>query len=131
MLEEWGVDVEAVRSAACRNLATKLAEAEICWKDYHGARLGYFGTLMPCKAALMTAANLKQIAAPTLGWPLLAVIPAQDFLLLWDASRRDLIPELGALVVDQFTRSAYPLTTEVFEISDEGISAIGDFPSSG
>jgi hypothetical protein len=131
MLEEWGVDVEAVRSAACRNLATTLADAEICWKDYHGARLGYFGTMLPCKAALMMAANLKQIAAPTLGWPLLAVIPAQDFLLLWDASRQDLIPQLEAVVVDQFTRSAYPLTTEVFEISHEGISAIGDFPSSG
>ncbi len=131
MLEEWGVDLEAVRSAARRNLATTLAEAEIGWKDYHGARLGYFGTLLPCKAALMMAANLKQIVAPTLGWPLLAVIPAQDFLLLWDASRRDLIPELGALVVNQFTRSAYPLTTEVFEISDQGISAVGDFPSSG
>ena len=131
MLEEWGVDLEAVRSAARRNLATMLADAEIGWKDYHGARLGYFGTLLPCKAALMMAANLKQIVAPTLGWPLLAVIPAQDFLLLWDASRRDLIPELGALVVNQFTRSAYPLTTEVFEISDQGISAVGDFPSSG
>jgi hypothetical protein len=130
MLEEWGVDLEAVKSAARRNLATTLTEADICWNDYSGARLGYFGTLLPCKAALMTAANLKQIAAPALGWPLLAVIPAQDFLLLWDASRRDLMLELGALVVNQFTQSAYPLTTEVFEISDQGISAIGDFPNS-
>jgi hypothetical protein len=130
MLDEWGVDLEAVRSAAGENLATTLARAEIGWKDHHGARLGYFGTPLPCKAALMTAANLKQIAAPTLGWPLLAVIPAQDFLLLWDASRRDFLSELAALVVDQFTRSAYPLTTEVFEISDQGISAIGDFPVS-
>ena len=131
MLEEWGVDLEAVRSAARRNLASTLADAAIGWKDYQGARLGYFGTLLPCKAALMMAANLKQIAAPALGWPLLAVIPAQDFLLLWDASRRDLIRELGAVVVSQFTQSAYPLTTEVFEISDQGISAIGDFPTSG
>jgi len=131
MLEEWGVDLETVRSAARRNLATTLADAEICWKNYHGARLGYLGTMLPCKAALMTAANLKQIVAPTLGWPLLAVIPAQDFLLLWDASERDLIRQLGAVVVKEFTQSAYPLTTEVFEISDQGISAIGDFSTSG
>jgi hypothetical protein len=130
-LEEWGVDLETVKSAARRNLATTLAEAEICWNDYHGARLGYFGTLLPCKAAFIIAENLKQIAAPALGWPLLAVAPARDFLLLWDASRRDLIHQLGAVVVKEFTKSAYPLSTEVFEISDGGISAIGDFPTGG
>ena len=130
MLEEWGVDLATVKSAARRNLAATLVEAEVCWNDYHGARLGYFGTRLPCKAALMTAENLKQIAAPALGWPLLAVVPARDFLLLWDASRRDLIRQLGAVVVKEFTQSAYPLTTEVFEISDQGISVIGDFPTS-
>jgi hypothetical protein len=130
MLEEWGVDLETVNSTARRNLATTLAEAEICWNDYHGARLGYFGTLLPCKAAFIMAENLKQVAAPALGWPLLAVIPTQDFLLIWDASRRDLIRRLGAVVVKEFTQSAYPLTTEVFEISDQGMSAIGDFSSS-
>jgi len=131
MLEEWNVDLDTVKSAARRNLAMTLAAAEICWNDYHGARLGYFGTLLPCKAAFIIAANLKQIAAPALGWPLLAVVPARDFLLLWDASRRDLIRELGGVVVKEFTQSPYPLTMEVFEISDQGISAIGDFPRSG
>jgi hypothetical protein len=131
MLEDWGVDLETAKLAARRNLAATLAEAEICWNDYHGARLGYLGTMLPCKAAFVLADNLKQIVAAALGWPLLAVVPTRDFLLLWDASRRDLIRELGAVVVSEFTQSAGPLTTEVFELSDRGISAIGDFPISG
>jgi len=68
MLEDWGVDLETVKSAARRNLAATLAEAEICWNDYHGARLGYLGTLLPCKAAFVLADNLKEIVAPALGW---------------------------------------------------------------
>src|ERR1700759_809733 len=52
---------ETAKSAARRNLARTLAEAEICSNDYHGARLGYFGTLLPCKAAFIMAENLKQI----------------------------------------------------------------------
>jgi hypothetical protein len=72
---------------------------------------------------LLGAAQPALIVAPCVG--------EAGIILHWDASWPDLIPELGALVVNQFTRSAYPLTTQVFEISHEGISAIGDFPSSG
>jgi hypothetical protein len=56
------------------------------------------------------------------------VIPNRDFLYVWAAQHRDFIHRVGKVVVREFTTSPYPLITEVFEIGDAGIAAIGAFP---
>jgi hypothetical protein len=89
-------------------------------------RLGYFGTMLPCKAALMTAANLSKL--PRRRWAALGRDPRPGFPIALGCEPAGSDPSAGAVVVKEFTRSA---TTEVFEISDQGISAGGDFPSSG
>jgi hypothetical protein len=44
-----------------------------------------------------------------------------------EASRTDLIPRLGHLVAVEVGNSAYPLTTEVLRVSDDGLEAVGAF----
>lgn len=129
MLERWQVSREELTAQALANLGGALTAAQIDHFDIDGVRLGHLTTRLPFKTALVLAPNLKEIVAPALGWPLLAVAPDRDFLYLWDARHDAMIERMGRVVVREFNTAPYPLTTEVLSISDEGISAIGCFPS--
>jgi len=113
---------------AFANLAEALRRAELGVQEIDGLKLGYLGTTLPFKAALILAPNLREVVGPALGWPLLAVAPDRDFLYLWTASRQDFATRAGGVVVEQFARAAHPLSTEVWELSDRGVRAIGAFP---
>jgi uncharacterized protein YtpQ (UPF0354 family) len=127
-IADWGVTPEEVEAAALGNLAAVLKDATIEHSDIDGVALGFIRTTLPFKSALILAPNLKEIVAPVLGWPLLAVIPDRDFLFLWAAKHDGFANRVGGTVVKEFSAAPYPLTTEVFEIGDEGIAAIGAFP---
>jgi hypothetical protein len=127
MLEKWRVARDEVETAALGNLAAALANASIEYKDIDGVRLGFVGTTLPFKSALTLAPNLRDVVSPILGWPLHAVVPDRDFLYLWDARHRTFLHRVGGVVVKEFAAAPYPLTTEVFEIRDDGITAIRAF----
>jgi hypothetical protein len=128
MLEEWHISPEEVEAAASSNLAATLAGAAVRHQDIDGVRLASIETPLPFKSAMIVAPNLKQVVSPVLGWPIHAVIPDRNFLYLWGAGHTDFIERVGPVVVDEFTRSPYPVTTEVLEISDDAITAVADFP---
>jgi hypothetical protein len=128
MLDDWRVTLEDIKPVALTNLSGALTTAKIEHRDIDGVRLGYVGTALPFKSALILAPNLKEVVSPVCGWPLHAVVPDRDFLYVWAAQHTDFIARVGRVVVDEFTAAPYPLTTEVFEIGDAGISAIGAFP---
>ncbi len=127
MLADWQVSLAAVEAAAYANLDTALAKAKIAYDDIDGARLGFLDTSLPFKSALILAPQLRSVVSSVLGWPLYAVVPDRDFLFLWDTAQKELIGRVGGVVMKEFSQAAYPLTTEVLEITDEGISAIGAF----
>ena len=128
MLNEWNISLAELETTASHNLATALVAAKLAYKEVDGVRLGIIETDLAFKTALILAPNLQEVVSPTLGWPLLAVMPDRDFLYLWAAQHRDFIHRVGEVVVREFTTSPYPLTTEVLEIGDAGIVAIGAFP---
>jgi hypothetical protein len=127
MLDGWRVTADEAEAVALSNLAAVLVSASIGHTDIDGVRLGIVTTPLPFKTALVLAPNLKEVVSPVLGWPLHAVIPDHDFLYLWDARHTTFMERLGGVVVEQFAESPHPLTTEVIEIGDEGIRAIGAF----
>jgi hypothetical protein len=129
MVADWQVSLAEVEATASRNLAAALATAKLEYENVDGVRLGFIETELPFKAALILASNLREVVSPVLGWPLHAVIPDRDFLYLWAAQHRDMVNRVGKVVVKEFTTSPYPLTTEVFEIGDRGVDAIGAFPT--
>jgi len=86
-------------------------------------RLGIIETDLAFKTAL-----IREVVSPTLGWPLLAVVPDRDFIYLWPAQHWGFIHRVGEVVVGELTTSPYTLSTEAFEIGDAGIEAIGAFP---
>lgn len=128
MLETLQISAEEAAAKAFENLAHALTEATIETQDIDGVQLGYLATTLPFKAALILAPNLRETAEPALGWPLLAVLPDRDFLYLWDATQQDLVGRLGPVVVREYTNSSYPISTEVYHVSEQEIRAIGAFP---
>lgn len=128
ILEKLGVSEAQAGVLAFENLASALAESTVEYSEIDGVRLGMINTSLPCKSSLILAPNLHEVAGAALGWPVLAVAPDRDFLYLWDSRHTDFTGRVGEVVVREFTESSYPISPEVFKISDDGIEAIGEFP---
>ena len=114
---------------AFTNLGRALTEASVESQDLDAVQLGFIGTSLPFKASLILAPDFRQVVEPLLGWPLLAVFPDRDFLYLWAARHTDFAQRVGPVVVREYSQASYPLSTEVFEITDSNIRAIGEFPN--
>lgn len=130
MLKSVGMSEFDAKEQAFTNLARTLTEAKIETMEIDDVQLGVVNTPLPFKTALILAPNLKEIVGPVLGWPLMAVIPDRNFLYLWAARHNNFVGRVGRTVVREFSQSPYPISTEVFEISDKEIRAIGAFPTS-
>ena len=135
MLIGMAVSEETVAEAADENLSAALYNALFTIREHEGVRFAVVGCYLPFKAALLLAPNLREIAEPILGWPLFAVIPRRNFMYLYDArcfengvtDIFEKIPGLGNVVLEEFDLGAYPLSTEIFEITDEGVRAVAEY----
>ncbi len=126
-VETWGQQLEYVEAVAEQNMASLLSETEVQTMEVDEFRLGILATGTVFKASLIFAPNLKEVIGKTIGWPLLAVIPCRDFAYFLAEQDSALVPSLGEVVMREFTTHAYPISTEIFRISDDGIEAIGAF----
>jgi hypothetical protein len=135
MLIDMSVSEEAAAAAADANLAAALQRSDLIVRVHRGVRFAMIYTELPFKASLMLAPNLRKVVEPVLGWPLFAVIPRQNFMYLYDArcfenGAADIfekLPGLGEVVLEEYEHGTYPLSTEIFEITDDGVRAVAEF----
>lgn len=128
MLSDLGLSEADAGTAAFNNLAIALDKASIESEDVDGVALGFITTELRFKSSLILAPNLREKVEAFLGWPLLSVAPDRDFLYLWSAAHSDFAGRVGHVVVREYLSSSYPISTEVYKISDAEIIAIGAFP---
>jgi hypothetical protein len=129
MLAQLGASREVAEAHAADNLVRLLAETPIETTEVDGHWLGMLATHSPLKASLIFAKNLREKAEPLLGWPLLAVIPNRDFAYLIPESAQSLFPRIAQVVIGEYTKRGYPISTEVFKIDSEKVVAVGEFQS--
>ncbi|WDI44126.1 hypothetical protein [Bremerella sp. P1] len=127
ILETLGLSAEAAGEQALANLGREVEAATLEAQAVDGTPLGYVITELPFKAALILAPNLRQLVEEKLGWPVMAVVPDRDFLYMWGAQHQELTQRVGPVVVREYTRSPYSISTEVYQISDDGVHAVGAF----
>jgi hypothetical protein len=126
--DKWRQTKESLMATAAENMAKILAEATIQIEPVDEHRLGMLSTeLVAFKAALLYTPGLRAKIEPVLGWPILAVMPCRDFVYLIPEVDRDLLGRVGPVVVRENAESGYPVCTEVFEITDQGLRATGEF----
>lgn len=128
ILHELRISAEQASTMARGNLGMELATAKLEIMDMQGVPLAMLGSRLPFKSSLILAPNLKKVVGEKIGWPLLAVVPVRNFLYLWPAEHLEFAGRVGPVVVREYQKSSYPISTEVFRIDDEGIEAIGVFP---
>ena len=129
ILDSLGLSESDAGARAFTNLGRALTQATVESQDLDGVRVGFVGTSLPFKAALILAPNLREVVGSVLGWPLMAVVPNRDFLYLWAAQHANFVQRVGAVVVREYSQASYPISTEVYEITDQKIRAIGEFPT--
>ncbi len=127
LLDKAGLTSEQASDRAYKNLDLMLNESVLECQDVLGMPLGMVTTKLPFKTALILAPSLQTFVETTLGWPVLAVAPDRDFLYLWSPKDSDLTNRIGSVVLREYEQAPYPITTEVFEIADDGIGAVGLF----
>src|SRR5262245_38569515 len=124
----WGKTRDELWAVAGANMDRMLSAATVKCESVDEHRLGMLATeLTAFKAALLFCPGLKAVVEPVLGWPLYAVMPCRDFVYLLNQEDRDLLSRMGPVVVREYNQGRYPVSTEVFEITDEGVRAIGEF----
>lgn len=128
ILADLGLSETQASDRAFENLARTLDAATVEAVDVDGVQLGFLDTTLPFKSSLILAPNLRKVVEARVGWPVLAVAPDREFLYLWDKKHTNFVNRVGGTVVKEYANASYPLSTEVFEVTDDGIRAIGAFP---
>lgn len=128
ILTAINLDADRAGEIAFGNLDRELASAKLEFQEIDGVRLGFLSVKEPVKASLLLAPGLRQKVEQVIGWPVLAVAPDRNFLLIWAKRHEGFVGRVGRVVVEEYSKSAYPLSTEVFALDDHGIRAIGAFP---
>jgi hypothetical protein len=129
MLGLLGLSESDAGDRAFTNLGRALSKATVESTGIDKVQLGFVGTSLPFKTALILATNLREVVGAVLGWPLMAVVPNRDFLYLWAARHSDFAQRVGSVVVREYSKASYPISTEVYEITEQQIRAIGEFPT--
>lgn len=129
MLNDWGVTRERIVQQAEENMAAIVTATKFEVEKIDGNKLGMISTEeTPFKASLILSPAFRDLVSPTLGWPVCVVIPCRDFAYVIEKDNRDLLNRLGGVVVKEYGNSGHPITKDVLEVSDEGITAIGTYP---
>jgi uncharacterized protein YtpQ (UPF0354 family) len=112
---------------AFRNLEAIMSKTSVKFNIVDGENLGVIEAYEPYKASLILSAGLKEKVRGQIGWPIYAVAPARDFVYIF-SKKSKLINKVGGVVVDEYANSGYPISTEVWELSDDKQKAIGEYP---
>ena len=130
-LSKWGVTETQVEVAALKNMDTLLEGKKIEVMMIEDMKIGMIPVESSFKASVIFAPSFKRFISTELQWPVLVVIPCRDFIYVISEKDKSLLNRMGRVVVNEYNRSGYPISTEVLRISDQGIEAIGEFPKAG
>jgi len=128
-LETWGVSQAAAWGAAEATLDRIMTNTSVSFLDADDLWLGVIEAHEPHKSSLIRAKSLRSKVEEKLGWPIIAVAPSRGFVYLISKSDEQQLGRVGATVVAEFQSAEYPVSTEVWVVDDDGITAIGSFPT--
>lgn len=126
-LDRKKISIEKAWEEAYSNLEKIISTTAVNFTDIDGQKLGMIDTHEPYKASLILTKGLKNKVIKDIGWPIYAVTPARDFVYIF-SKQSGLVNRVGKVVIDEYKKSGYPISTEVWELSDNSQKAIGEFP---
>lgn len=123
-LKQWKIEASELYRASIQNLAETHVEMEVTITEgtdrFIGLKAGD-----GYDAARILVPRIRKFAAEKLAEPYLAGIPNRDFLILWSRNCSKRFQEYAiAKVETDFTIRSYPLSTELFEVTESSVKPI-------
>lgn len=130
MLVDWGISEQVLEEQVLENCKKILNEAELRVSMVEDHKLGFFESKdhENLKASFLSAPNLKEKVMLEFGFPIYAVIPVRDFCIIFSENDFDYLSQrLGNTVIEEYTESGYPITTEILKITEKGVKAVAKY----
>jgi hypothetical protein len=129
-LEKWKITEPELDKQANLNADKLLLKTEITFDTIENRKLGLINADHPTlKGALLFAPTMKEKVRKDFGFPFYAVIPVRDFCYIFSEKDFDFFSkQIGNVVVDEYKKSGYPITTEILKFTDKGVEAVGKYP---
>ncbi|TPG45420.1 hypothetical protein [Flavobacterium pectinovorum] len=128
-LIDWDLDVEELKNQVNLNLDTFLDKVKIEIEDIDNHKLGMIDIEeVWLKSACLFSSKIKDLVKNNIGFPFYAVIPVRDFCYIFGEQDFEYFSErLGSVVVEEYEKSGYPITTEILKFSETGVEAMGKY----
>ncbi|MEP2279727.1 hypothetical protein [Maribacter sp.] len=131
-IDKWNISESILNAQAEKNGDRILAESTIEYDTIENKKLGILESKYSnLKGALLLAPSMKTKIKTDFSFPFYAVIPVRDFCYVF--SEQDSLffsQRIGQVVVEEFRKSGYPLTTELLKFSENGIETVGIYDES-
>ncbi len=130
-LERWNISQEDLAAQANKNADRLLEQASIKVELLAGKKLGLIDLpYASLKTALLFAPSFREKIEPEFGFPFYAVMPVRDLCYIFSEEDFDFFTSrIGNVIVDEYKKSGYPLTTEVMKFDEDGADAVGEYPA--
>ena len=128
-LIDWKLDLEALKNQVNLNLDTFVEKIQIEVEDVDNHKLGMINIEeVWLKSACLFSSKFKNLVKSNIGFPFYAVIPVRDFCYIFGEQDFEYFSErLGSVVVEEYEKSGYPITTEILKFSETGVKAVGKY----
>lgn len=129
-LKKWNITESDLDKQANLNADKLLSTTEITFDTIENHKLGLINVEHETlKGALLFAPTMKKKIKKDFGFPFYAVIPVRDFCYIFSEIDFEFFSkQIGAVVVDEYKNSGYPITTEILKFTDKGVEAVGQYP---
>ena len=129
-LAKWNITEKDLDLQANTNADNLLLNSELSFDTIENRKLGIIKieneTLKP---ALLFAPMMKEKAKKDFGFPFYAVIPVRDFCYIFSENDFDFFSgRIGNIVVNEYKKSGYPITTEILKFTNKGVETVGLYP---
>lgn len=129
-LKKWNISKNQLNKQANRNADALLAKTNIQFDLIENRKLVMIESEhTSLKGSLLFAPSMKSKIEKEIGFPFYAVLPVRDFCYLFSEKDFDFFSRrLGKVVVEEFTNSGYPVSTEILKFTSEGVETVGKYP---
>jgi hypothetical protein len=126
--EAQGLSWDGFRGKAAQNATEKKFHAELVRDSHQVAQYAAINSEDPLTATMILSPDFLKKFKPIFGPSLLVALPNRFTVYVFPELASE-YKDYAPMVIRAYEESAYPVSLEVFEISQSGIRAIGTFES--
>lgn len=128
-MKKWGVPADVLFAVADRNMCEVLRKTDLYVSTISGRIkvIEFPAENSRLRSSLLLCSTFRKVISDKLGSRFLIVVPSAESILAVQDVTNNIIESFGPVVLDEYRKSTYPLSTEVLLFTPNGISTAGKF----